>query len=82
MLRVVLSSRLEDLKYSNTTLKLTRQHLLERRGRWGDRSGLWYSRKERFERDLFDGGSQQVFGSPSASISGGVKRRLGRLKLL
>ncbi|CAE8710862.1 unnamed protein product, partial [Polarella glacialis] len=28
----------QELKYSNQTLKLCRQHLLERKGRWGDQS--------------------------------------------
>eukprot|EP00933_Yihiella_yeosuensis_P062604 TRINITY_DN65595_c0_g1_i1.p1 TRINITY_DN65595_c0_g1~~TRINITY_DN65595_c0_g1_i1.p1 ORF type:complete len:193 (+),score=25.32 TRINITY_DN65595_c0_g1_i1:73-651(+) len=30
----------QELKYSSQTLKLCRQHLLERRGRWGDQSEM------------------------------------------
>uniref|UniRef100_A0A7S0FAJ8 Large ribosomal subunit protein mL43 n=1 Tax=Pyrodinium bahamense TaxID=73915 RepID=A0A7S0FAJ8_9DINO len=53
----------EQLKYSPTTLKLTEQHLLERRGRWGDQN----EHPKGFDRHLLE----DIFNRPLLDVSEG-----------
>ncbi|CAK0889686.1 unnamed protein product [Prorocentrum cordatum] len=53
----------QELKYSQTTLKLTEQHLLERRGRWGDQA----AHPKGFDRHVLEGVLNEPF-LPGAGV--------------
>mmetsp|Transcript_85021 Transcript_85021/g.259671 ORF Transcript_85021/g.259671 Transcript_85021/m.259671 type:complete len:199 (-) Transcript_85021:20-616(-) len=55
-----------ELKYSNTTVKLAEQHLLERRGRWGDQR----TNPKGFDRHLLADLLNSPF-LPDAAVPGG-----------
>mmetsp|Transcript_132467 Transcript_132467/g.247747 ORF Transcript_132467/g.247747 Transcript_132467/m.247747 type:complete len:197 (+) Transcript_132467:121-711(+) len=52
----------DELKYSSATLKLTRQHLIENRGRWGDQ----IEHSKGFDRRILEG----IFNEPFLPDSG------------
>mmetsp|Transcript_55804 Transcript_55804/g.104683 ORF Transcript_55804/g.104683 Transcript_55804/m.104683 type:complete len:196 (-) Transcript_55804:79-666(-) len=60
-----LGQKHENLKYSSQTLKLCQQHLLEKRGRWGDQS----QHPKGFDRHVLE----DVLNQPFASDGPGVE---------
>ncbi|CAE7354089.1 MRPL51 [Symbiodinium natans] len=59
-----LGQKHQDLKYSSQTLKLCQQHLLEKRGRWGDQS----QHPKGFDRHVLEDVLNRPFISDSVDV--------------